>query len=256
MNKYAIVILSNLIMSCALANPFSGAYVTGALGGISTDFQLRGNASLTAPTEGVLFNLSNNSNAYANRIFGSIGLGYAYAPTCRNFIVGMQADANFFNTHRTQRASFSEISLIFEKSKINVQLKNSYDILFRPGLIMDPSTLLYGLIGVSFGNFHASQAANFTEIGEGINVNTNTRSSKSSWKTGYTVGLGVQQCICNNLSAALEYSYTGYRNLSLTPHSSAPVVLDGAAIATLHGKVKKFKAFTNSVSLRLYYNFF
>jgi len=255
MKNYIIVIAGSLLTSCAFANPFAGAYVTGALGGISTDFHIKGNANITVPGEGNILNVPNNSNVYANNILGTIGLGYAYG--CRDFILGIQGDVNFFNTNRTQTGTFSEIGgLISLNSNLKAQLKNSLDILFRPGWLMDPSTLLYGLIGASFGNFQVSQSASFQENTGGLLINSNTGSSESAWRTGFTVGLGVQQYIWKNISAALEYSYTDYGSLSLTNGSSAPILVVGETIGTLNGKVNQAKAFTNSVSLRLFYTFF
>lgn len=257
MKNTIIAIVGSLIASHALANPFTGAYVTGALGGISSDFQMRGKGNLNLGNDTDILLTPNNSNSYDNSVLGTFGLGYAYPYTyaCNDFIVGIQGDANFFNTNRNQVATFSEFgNAFFLKSTIKAQLKNSYDLLFRPGWLMDPSTLLYGLIGASFGDFQIAQSARIKENLGFFTIDRSTSSSHSSWQTGFTVGLGVQQALWKNASAALEYSYTDYGNLSASS-SSAPLFIEDIRVGTVNGSVNKVRAFTNSVSLRFFYTF-
>jgi opacity protein-like surface antigen len=264
MKKDIFFILGSLFTSCAFAStsPFVGFYVTPGVGGITSHFQVSGNSALDSIIEPsyTFFNLNNKGKMYANKIIPSIGAGYAFC--WRNFIIGIEGDVDFFYVLRTQRASQTmDNTDILQKTNIRVELRNSFEFLFRPGWLMDPWTLLYAIIGPKWGNFRVVQSARLHEqfipeyALQPVIIDSKISNNRSHWKTGFTVGVGIEQNIIGNLNASLEYAYTNYRTISPPFPTSVKVLEEGEPVAILTNKTNRVKIFTNSLELKFFYNF-
>lgn len=79
---------------------------------------------------------------------------------------------------------------------LNVKLKNAFAVVLKPGVLLG-DTLGYGVIGARWGNFSFSSESNFLLTNAGFDVSAGN--SKSQYKTGLTLGLGLEHYLCNNI---------------------------------------------------------
>jgi opacity protein-like surface antigen len=94
-----------------------------------------------------------------------------------------------------------------------IELTSSLNLLGRAGFLITPNTLLYGIGGVSFGNF----------------------SSADKWETGYTAGGGVEQRVNANWLVRLEYRYAHFtldRDVTASASSTSTAGASTSALTT------------------------
>lgn len=82
----------------------------------------------------------------------------------------------------------------------DTKLKNAFALRFKTGYLVNPETLIYGIVGASRAKFDYSVTTPFSEI----NIDD------SFSRTGYIVGLGVERKLTERLSLTGEYEYANY----------------------------------------------
>lgn len=249
-------------MSYATIHPFTGAYVDAGLGGVNGNYLLHGNRLQQSVfiTETTL--LPNNGHLYANSFLGTVGVGFTQCITPL-YVIGWVANANFFDASVGLQNNFNVSGELVGLRPVNqmvdfnvksrIDLDNSYDLLIKAGRLLDSSTLLYLLMGVTEGHFHTSQTSSYTVAIVNTILNQ-ASSSRTTWQTGFTVGVGVQQSLFNNFSGSLEYAFTDYGHIH-APGDAAQTVLFEGVPSSLLSQTSNIKAYTNTVSLKLFYAF-
>jgi opacity protein-like surface antigen len=119
----------------------------------------------------------------------------------------------------------------------------------KPGIVVNPTTLFYGRIGVSFNRIDASSNSKLT-----INIfnpsGSPAGSSTSSLNlhhtknvTGLRLGLGMEEILGNRFAGTVDYIYTYYSN--------GPT-LSGAANVFSPGVITTTNGLTNNTTIKAY----
>ena len=159
-----------------------------------------------------------------------------------NVVAGAQVDGSLFSDMAWQtRGPQSLVDLVttngvptFGNSSIQTttlgteQLRSTVNVLGRAGVLVRPDLLLYGLAGVSFGNFV------FPDGQAGFNVaNGPGNFTNSQWVAGWTAGLGGEWRLDDHWSVRAEYRYQHFDvNRTDSTTSSAATLLSGVSSLT------------------------
>lgn len=248
--QYLASFIGVLFSSAAFAagSPFSGFYASAGLGW--ENLQVREELLVENIALGI-FDLSHSYSPILtdNSITGGIGLGYSKIIK-QIFLGGLEVRANFENPEASFNTRFTEDPFsLGVSSKTSAKLNNDFALLLKLGLIMYPNTLIYGLLGPTWGNFKVSSNANFFIGEEGGSVNK----KESGYETGWLAGLGIEYLMTQNLSLAFEYTHADYGTFD-SIDLFEPVVVGGTEVGSL-SMSNELNAKTDNVSLRLTYYF-
>lgn len=225
---------------------FNGFYASAAGGGIWLDTNIGQTIALGDPANFTV-TLPSKINIEGGGTTGYLGVGYTHQFP-HQITLGAEVTAGFTNasvTHRSE-AILGSLGVVIS-GKVEVQQKNDFAILFKPGYVIKKHTHLYALVGPRWGNFdnHLSTVVSF------VGDSRSTKENESGYQLGITAGVGIEHMLTNNLSLGLEYAYTSYGSLESmqtvgTADFGSPVpVIDTADI----------DASTNTLVAQLSYHF-
>ena len=149
---------------------------------------------------GIVFS---NGNGFGGSTGGTFGGTVGYNYQFGQFVVGAEGDFNYADVSRNQSPALG-----FATSS---RLRDFGTARLRLGYAID-RVLIYGTGGYAGGDVRSTLS----------NTVTGFSASNSGWRSGYTVGGGVEYAFTNNISAKVEYLYTSLESKTLTV---APVSL-------------------------------
>ncbi|HKK12623.1 MAG TPA: outer membrane beta-barrel protein, partial [Flavobacteriaceae bacterium] len=88
----------------------------------------------------------------------------------------------------------------------NVSLERTFAAVSKFGFVHQ-KTLFYGLAGITSGKFT-------TNLWSGLDPIEGKGNETSEYKTGYTLGVGIEQLVYKNISIRAEYSYSDFGAIS------------------------------------------
>lgn len=168
-----------------------------------------------------------NDTGYANRLRGNatgseadLFVGYNFHPASMpNWIYGGQLEGTIFSDigfksigtrtvrqNQGQQAFLNGVLFSSSSSVANStstvesldELRSIFSFIARGGMLAQPETLVYGLVGLSEGNFVVPDAQN--PFG----------GKRNQWEEGVTAGAGVEHKFNEHWSLLMEYRYLGF----------------------------------------------
>ena len=229
----AIVPLTCISVSAAAQNEqhnFDGFFV-GAKAGILNSFanvDSTSNAKYNADSVTSFFglNLKTNRHAILGQIFstGAINIGYGKQLSNNQFYLGAEVSGSAASRNLSMTSNASNgtaiSGLIFSSklaTKTRVELNTlELDLDFKPGVVINPITLIYGRIGAAFNRIQTTSSNhlnNTVAFFKPLYI-TNNSLNLSSQKNvvGLRVGLGAEYFIMHNITATADYVFTWYGN--------------------------------------------
>lgn len=172
---------------------WTGFYAGGSLGFGSANYDI--DATYTNPPLSAGLNLPDLG---AQGVLFGLQAGYNHQLSS-NWVIGGQIDA--MGSNITNDAS---LNLAFGPTTISgtydLTVSSMYTISGRLGYLTSPNTMVYGLLGVTRGNF--SGAYNLT-----VNALPPTSGSYDFSLNGMAVGIGMETMLNDHLSLGVEYRY-------------------------------------------------
>lgn len=139
-----------------------------------------------------------------------------------------------------------------------------FDLDLRPGVLLRPTTLLYGKVGVALNKVSVQTNTVFSAVPDTLagippefmsNSLTLTQSAKK--RRGFRLGLGLEQEVCENWFIRGEYVFTRYRKIHVeNPGSITQIAFDPFFGANLINNVTndtRIKPSTHSMYLGVSY---
>jgi opacity protein-like surface antigen len=223
MKKLYIILLFLGISSLALANNrnlsvnnFDGFYL-GAHAGV-----LKGDSSNST---NVWFgdNYSLTNKAMKSESKPTFGLHLGYGKQINKFYIGAEILSNFIkheDSGESQSIDIANQCILTNKIKIKMS-GLQYGIDLRPGFVINPTTLFYGRLGIMLSRFKLSSLNRINII---YASSADFNFTKSQYKPGLRLGLGVEEYLSHKISLHLEYIYTYYKDIKLDEiiHLGAP----------------------------------
>lgn len=247
----------------ASAGSFDGAYVNGFIGGLNSNLTIDQSPSVTVPNQnqnnGLRIRTTTENTAFVNSVFGGVGVGFNKVFMCR-YLIGVEGVADWEDIKLNKNSYVNELqSGFFLTSDPGIRLKNTFALLFTPGLVLDPNTLVYGVVGPRWGRFETSLTTTNTipsdgQARPGASVTSGT---KSAYSPGITLGAGISRYVTPHLSIGAEYQFTHYNNISSPNDINATFPADPRVpglTGTLTNSVG-YKANTNTLMVNLCYHF-
>jgi opacity protein-like surface antigen len=237
--------------------PFDGFYVSGSVGGINSDYTVDQQPTVSIPGT-IMILPKSSSSAYSNTVMGALGVGFNKT-FCNRFLLGIEGVGDIENDASTNKIfRVREVmSNFLLANTTDTQLKNSFALLFTPGVLLNCNTLFYGLIGPRWGRFTTSEFVANSVMGGGGSVITTSAATgdHTEWKTGLTAGAGISYNLTCHLSLGAEYDYTYYGRLSNPRDLTAPITtIDGEFVGNLNSSTR-VKIMTNTLMGTLTYRF-
>ncbi len=121
----------------------------------------------------------------------------------------------------------------------SVKLTNDYGVVFRPGFLVAPQTLVYGKVGAIWANLRVSNSVTGTS-NSSLNDSTSAAayqakaalsgsSSNKDTKIALLLGLGLEQFIYKNfITLGVEYNYANYGHVSTITAVNADEAVSGS----------------------------
>jgi prepilin-type N-terminal cleavage/methylation domain-containing protein len=193
---------------------FAGAYVSLLLNRIKGDTD-EGKGDVTASSSNHILNFNDGASLKGyggtlkvgkNIIFNKNLAGLEFGASFQD--INDQSIKNVSYTDVAADATFTDLYPIAVKTNV----KNYQTLAIRLGHIFEDQTLFYLSGGAAVGlvkrtMYQPSDAGNFNWWDLGNSV------SKSNWETGYTLGLGIEHKIKDNLSLRVNYEYVDFGNV-------------------------------------------
>lgn len=276
MNKKLLLIKAIILFteaSISYANglpPFHGFYANLGLGYLATNIQdnIRTNAMVVAGGSVPVNDMVDQKlKTFTTGFNGGIGLGYS-KPLQQHFVLGIEGRVNFENLDARFNTSYTTLSPTdlppsyhLLPTTASVKLSRDYALLPKLGVLLQPKTLIYGLIGPAWGQFRVASATSFdlsANNGGGglVTAHGDTSFALSSCKRGYQAAIGMEQVLTEGLSLALEYVYADYGKLAFPEQLTTSLnIVNFPVDSTLLSLNNSFRAQTNNATLRLAYYF-
>jgi outer membrane immunogenic protein len=229
--SHIVCVLLSLASTSSLA---SGFYIGAGLGPDFGKFDV--NANVSEIHNGAFgFNVRDEEESSATGIFGTIFAGYGHkfsnlGPQMPNtlYLAG-ELNANLSSLkHSNSNSEF--VHKVF--SNTSYRIRDSVGISVLPGIFYSDTTLFYGRLGYSNGNFKVSTSD--TSL---ANINKNLN--------GFRWGLGLQQALTPRFSARVEFSQIAYGSTTVS-------TLDPLSAVS---KTTKFSPYTDEVEFGVAYHF-
>lgn len=226
MNKISGIALFYLLLSsAALATEpsFNGFYGSLDLGMTNSHVKDKQFYEATLPiAPGVTIDIKNTANLRTkdNSLTGGVSLGYAKTFN-QIFLMGLEGRANFedlynaFDRTLETPANVPNAAIVSIPISTHTELKNDFSLLMKLGILLQPNTLLYGVVGPAWGHFNVDSHASFSENVPGVfTFKSNDSDSESMYSTGLLFGLGMEYLVSEHISFSLEYTHVNYKKLN------------------------------------------
>lgn len=292
--------------------PYNGFYGTIAVGGVNGLFNVDQRAEFEAGLEGGDFTFGDigsitaasartgivggsKADLYGTSWIGLIGVGYRQC-VADGFVLGLEFTADIQNPKGTDEFynvgyadlndvigdpvefDFSDLEArTFVAGETTAKVRNSLGLVAKGGFLVGPRTLVYGLVGVRWGNTKVTSSAIWggeLELDE-VPVDADfdfdgfyVENSKSGYTAGVTAGLGMEHYVSDCFSLALEWAYSNYGTVGTPTFEGVgiegsdlsfqgPLVTASAdrAYAALENHNSKVKVQQNMIFARLNYTF-
>lgn len=131
-------------------------------------------------------------------------IGWNFYCDC-HYVMGLEFSADWYFNEADYTTEFP--------INVHENWKDKYalNLTFRPGVLINESTLLYAQLGVAWTCFesetHFNNAADF---GGGVSFAGNFEQDENLW--GWVLGAGIQKQVCDNFSMFAQYTYTYYND--------------------------------------------
>lgn len=192
---------------------FNGLYVGLGTGSRQGEFRATSTNQLGIPNDPSPLIFSHAVRSHDGDILGNAFIGFGHS-----FQMVYLAGEVYGNLNKLQVSS-STLSVI--PSGVNVNFTNSVrahlnnieggaDL--RPGLLVTPSTLLYGRVGVAFNKLYLNPISIGQQIGGPGFINASSSKSKST--ANLRIGGGFEQMLGHNFSIRADYIYTDYGRIN------------------------------------------
>lgn len=154
-------------------------------------------------------NLSSDMGKFG--FLGTVEAGYDHQ--FGNMVAGVAANYDFAGRTRLFADSYwddtdgtcieDDFGCSYTYKSHELTFGNSWAVTARLGVLVQPTTLLYGLAGYT--------QANISAVGESdIDDDYFTTISESGWRPGFVVGAGAETMLTENVSLKGEYRYARY----------------------------------------------
>jgi len=285
MQKKLLLFATTILLSqasMATNAPFTGLYGSMSFGWMNenVDINQKSKFSVLLPTAGFIASDPNSINTIfttsptirANSETGGVAIGFASA--FKNvFIFGLEARANIESLNAEYENHGHPIETVPLSTRLNadssIKLKNDYSLLFKLGYVLQPNTLIYGLIGPSWGYFNLYSTTNATSnviigvapgpeplpiFGE---ISGSVPATDDGYQTGWLAGIGLEYLFWKNASIGLEYTHADYGDLDFPDKTMGVLNVFGSKAhpyptSSLSNQAE-FNAETNNILLKLNY---
>lgn len=216
-----------MIDEVPVASNWAGAYVGGSLGyvfGADDEVGLQGIGD-----NGPIGRASGITDVDVSGLTASAHIGYRWQRD--NWVFGPNLSIQGGSVDETSSGSFSLNDFDYD-TEVKSEIKYLVDLTMKTGYLVNPATLVYGVAGVTRGEFNYE----FDTTGTSSGARFTGFSSEDYSETGYIVGFGVERTISERLSAFGEYNYRDFGETTLT---TPLAVGEGSTRATpSHSNVK------------------
>jgi len=213
------------------ANNFNGPYLSAGIGGNEHIFQDASTVSISLPVIPLNISFNPNGSGWDKDFKGSLYVGYDNTfnhqiYTALEAGVGLQKKlGNQKTLDTTSILGGVPVTHIHLNTKANSSNSN-LSFLFKAGFLTTPKTVIYGLIGTEVSRFNVYERLVFSaDFGSGPVMGW-AYGNKSSTKAGFTLGLGMDSYLTDNLTYGIKFIHTIYKNV---PSPMVSGILGGAA---------------------------
>lgn len=278
----AVVPLACISVAAAAQNEqhnFDGFYA-GAKAGISSTFAnvdsaTNANFITTVASVPGFENMKNGTHTILGHIFGagSINLGYGRQLTNSQIYLGAELSGNAASRELSVPVTATESSGIIgtldtftlatqTRARLNT-LELAID--FKPGVVVNPATLIYGRIGAAFNRMQTTSNSTLSSrdvIGFGfppIAATNNLYIQNQKNVAGLRLGVGGEHFLTNNMTVSAEYLFTWYGSasgLSGAANVTNTFPLIGAPTTTPNGLTNTTSATMYSQAVMIGLNYF
>jgi opacity protein-like surface antigen len=236
---------------------YSGIYIGGAIGGGALEAHQSGDTygmqiirSVTQQVAGA------PSQLYNNQFQGVVFLGYGWERH-RLYLGGelfatADSHTSMDCTGKVQ-ISFPTLDTVYTTS-YDTSIQSStwqYGFDLRPGVLLNPLTLLYGRVGVSAAQIKANSDALFAENAENWSLPESV--SASMWKAIFRVGAGLEYLLTSRLHLRADYVFTNYGIVSFNDEVTG-VDIDGDSVTLTNTLSSHLQSNSLVVGLSYYFH--
>src|ERR1700687_1766100 len=186
--------LASISSPAAAVRNWTGFYLGGHVGMSAGQMKV---ATIEPTTEG----MATFYGGFAQILAGVHG-GYNYQ--VNTFVMGIEVDIN----HKSGNGVlFSRVALPTSDWDASIRA--------RVGILVTPQALVYGTAGIAFGHFTTPwhEVANATELAG--NLNPEPLELMGGYRTGWTLGGGIEYALDSNWSTRIDYRYTDWGSKGL-----------------------------------------
>lgn len=275
---FLVFSMSSLAGVAYSRSTFNGFYVGGAAGGSFTTAEQTTSSSIiidfpNASGSHVFTNVPSNSSTdmKKNSGIGSLFVGYGYVWQSLYLGGELFVNGSNYNAENSQVISttqfFSNSNQSYNAiSNGNVQTKLSpvqYGVDFRPGILLNSSTLLYGRVGLAVADvtLDSNTTGGITYSFDNITDNfsftlpTSVTDSKIAWR----VGSGLEYHLNSCWALRADYAYTYYGNINVGDGQNKNVTAInpsfGSGTLSVANNTKVKSLANNAITLGLSYYF-
>jgi opacity protein-like surface antigen len=221
MTRYFIILLLAGLM--AKAGGFEGYYIGGSAGAVVAEAHQKGTIINTVVGGSFATNnapLSINAPLLDHSWRGSMFTGFA--KNWGSFFLGFEGYLQFsriFFRGTAQNFGFADSvgDTLISTTKTKAYLNTiQYGIDLRPGLLLNPITLLYGRIGLGMATMKLSTKNNFQAASSGESLLLPLNLSKRRTQASVRAGGGIEYALTPKLALRTDYIYTDYGRVSVS----------------------------------------
>lgn len=260
-----ILLSAPLAASATPDNHFQGFYVAASVGAVqgtaASSATLNSSSGLILPSL-PSFGSSTFSRSLSlneNSAIGALAVGYGQA--WQNFYLGTEAFINVSQYHisnsalsiRSSRPGLlGGLPLPTDTTQsLSTNLSAvQYGIDLRPGFLVDPSTLIYGRIGV----VEAKTTLNTSFSSSNASFLSSSNPQKSQYTPGLRLGFGLAHAISEHWNLTLDYIFTSYGSVESSA-TTTPQPVGLGSIATPYTNTVRTRWYTNAMMTGIAYQF-
>lgn len=218
------LILSSTVF--AQHGPFTGFHAGIDIGHAQSDVQDTYNTHIGVAGALNLNLTSTPSKVTDTALLGGVTLGYSLFVDPM-FVFGVEARAHFQDLDSIVDHEHIEANSDFRAvTNTSIEMDQDFALLAKLGMVLDNKCLMYVLAGADWGKMDIETSATYHQT-LGATASGALSAKESSYEVGYTLGLGIEYLVLENLSVGLEYNYTVFGNLDFTSPISRQIALNG-----------------------------